>query len=86
VSSGNRESCCSSKGGTAGFKWHKCSAQGRDSLEDDECTSRPKTVITKLKIQKVALLVCANHSQMVDEVAAAAAWISHGTCHRFLMT
>jgi hypothetical protein len=29
------------------------------------------------------MLVCANHSQMADEVAAVAG-ISHGTCHKIL--
>jgi hypothetical protein len=36
----------------------------------------------ELKIQEVATLVCADHSQMVDEIAAAG--ISHGTCHKIL--
>jgi hypothetical protein len=61
-------------------------------LEDDEHTSQPRTVRTKLKIQEAATLVCANCSQMVDEIAAAAAaaaaeaeaGISHGTCHKIL--
>jgi hypothetical protein len=38
-------------GRSAVFKWHKRFAQERDSLEDDEHTSRPGTVRTKLKIQ-----------------------------------
>jgi hypothetical protein len=48
-------------------------------------------VRTELKVQEVAMLVNANHSQTVDEItaaaaaaAAAAAGISHGTCHRIL--
>jgi hypothetical protein len=32
------------------FKWQKRFAQGRDSLEDDEHTGRPRTVRTELKI------------------------------------
>jgi hypothetical protein len=73
-------------GCSAMFKWHKRFAQGRDSLEDDEHTGRPRTVRTELKIQEVATLVCANHSQMTDVIAAAsaAAGISHGTCHKIL--
>jgi hypothetical protein len=51
-------------------KWHKRFAQGRDSLEGDEHTGRPRTVRTELKIQDVATLVCANRSQMVDEITA----------------
>jgi hypothetical protein len=35
---------------SAVFKWHKCFAQGRDSLEDDEHTGRPRTIISELKI------------------------------------
>jgi hypothetical protein len=58
-------------------------AQGRGSLED-EYTGRTRTVRTELKIQEVATLACANCSKMVDEIAAAAAGISHGTCHRIL--
>jgi hypothetical protein len=54
------------------FKWHKCFAQGRDSLEDDEHTCRPRTVRTELKIQEVATLMRANHYQTVAEIAAAA--------------
>jgi hypothetical protein len=58
---------------------------GGDSLEDDEHTCWPRTVRTELKIQEVATLVRANHSQTVDEIAAAAAaGISHGTCHGIL--
>jgi hypothetical protein len=57
------------------FKWHN--AQGRDISEDDELVSRPRTVRTELKIQKVAKLKHVNRSQTVDEVAAAAAGISH---------
>jgi hypothetical protein len=92
-------------GCSAMFKWHKCFAQGRDSLEDisipvgqeqselnshgrdsledDDHTGQPRTVRTELKSQEVATLVCANHSQMVDEIAAAAG-TSHGTCHKIL--
>jgi hypothetical protein len=75
-------------GHSAVFKWYKRFAHGRDSLEDDEHTEHtdwPRTVRTELKIQEVAMLVRANHSQMVDEItAAAAAGISHGTCHKIL--
>jgi hypothetical protein len=65
------------------FKCHKCFAQGRDSLEDDEYTGPPRTVRTELKIQEVATLVHANHSQKVDGITAAAG-ISHGTFHTIL--
>jgi hypothetical protein len=53
----------------------------------DEHTGQPRMVRTELKIQELATVVCAKHSQKVDEVtaaaaaAAAAAGISHGTCH-----
>jgi hypothetical protein len=53
-------------------------------LEDDEHTGRPRAVRNKLKIQEVATLVRANRSQTIDEIAAAG--ISHGTCHKILMT
>jgi hypothetical protein len=67
------------------FKWHKRFAQGRDSLEDDEHTSRTRTVRTELGLQEIATLMRANRSQTVDEIAAAAAaGISHGTCHKIL--
>jgi hypothetical protein len=71
------------------FKWHKCFAQGRDSLEEDEHISQPRTVRTELKIQEVVTLVRTKCSQMVDEIAAAAAaaaaaGISHGTCYKIL--
>jgi hypothetical protein len=33
-------------GRSAVFKWHKYFVQGRDLLEDDEHTGRPKTVRT----------------------------------------
>jgi hypothetical protein len=71
-------------GRSAVFKWHKRLAQGRDSLEDDEHTSWPRIVRTELKIQEVATLACTNSFQIVDEIAAAAAGISHGTCHKIL--
>jgi hypothetical protein len=51
---------------SAVFKWHKCVAQGRDSSEDDEHTGQPRTVRTELKIQEVAMLVCANRFQTVN--------------------
>jgi hypothetical protein len=70
-------------GRNAVFKRHKRFAQGRDSLEDEEHTGRSRTVRTDLKIQEVVTLVLANRSQTVDEIAAAAG-ISHGTCHRIL--
>jgi hypothetical protein len=38
---------------------------------------------TELKIQEVATLVHANHSPMVDEIAASGR-ISHGTCQKIL--
>jgi hypothetical protein len=69
---------------SAVFKWHKHCAQGRDSLENDEHTGWPRTVRTELKIQEVAMLVRSNCSQMVDEIAAAAAGISHGMCPKIL--
>jgi hypothetical protein len=65
------------------FKWHKRFAHGRENLKDDEHTGQLRMFRTELKIQEAATLVCANRSQMVDEVAAAAN-ISHGTWHRFL--
>jgi hypothetical protein len=43
----------------------------------------PRMVRTERKI-KVAMLVCANCSQMVDEVEAVAPGIKRGTCHRIL--
>jgi hypothetical protein len=42
-----------------------------------------RTVGTELKVQEVATLVRANHFQTVDEIAAAAG-ISHGTCHKII--
>jgi hypothetical protein len=72
-------------GRNAVFKWHKRFAQGRDRLEDDEHTGRPRTARTELQIQEVATLVHANRALTVDELAAAAAaGISHGTCHKIL--
>jgi hypothetical protein len=62
---------------------HKRFAHGRENLKDDEHTGQLRMFRTELKIQEAALLVCANHSQMVEEVTAAAQ-ISHGTCHRIL--
>jgi hypothetical protein len=52
-------------------------------LEDDEHSGWPRTVRIDLKIQEVATLVCANGSQTVDKIAAAAG-ISHGTCRKIL--
>jgi transposase len=69
-------------GRSAVFKWHKRLAQGRDNLENDEHTGRPRTIRTELKIQEVAMLVRADRSLMADEIAAAG--ISHGTCHKIL--
>jgi hypothetical protein len=67
------------------FKWYKRFAQGRETLENDEHFGWPRMVRTELNIQEVATLLCANRSQMVDEIAAAAAaGISHGTCHKIL--
>jgi hypothetical protein len=69
-------------GRSAVFKWHKRFVEGRDSLEDDEHPGQPRMVRNKLKIQEVGMLVCANCSQTVVEVAAAE--ISNGTCHKIL--
>jgi hypothetical protein len=40
---------------SAVFKWHKHFAQGKDSLEDDEYTGRPRMVRTELSVQEVAM-------------------------------
>jgi hypothetical protein len=61
------------------FKRHKHFARGIDSLKDG-AHGTVKNGRTELKIQEVTMLVHANRSQMVDEVAEAAAGISHGTC------
>jgi hypothetical protein len=37
------------QGYRAVFSWHKHSAKGRDSLEDDEHTSRPEMVRPEIK-------------------------------------
>jgi hypothetical protein len=63
---------------SAVFKWHKRFAQGRDSSEYHEHTGWPRMVITVFKIQEAVMLVCANRSQMVDEIEAAAGSRSHG--------
>jgi hypothetical protein len=68
---------------SAVFKWHKRFAQGRDSLENDEHTGRPRTFRTELKTHEIETLMRASRSQTVDEIAAAAG-ISHGTCHKIL--
>jgi hypothetical protein len=64
------------------FKWHKHFAH----LEDDEHTCQARKVRNEHKTQEIATLVCTSHSQMVDEVAAAAtaARISYVTCHKIL--
>jgi hypothetical protein len=33
------------------FKWYEHFAQGRHSLENEECTGRPRAVRTELKLQ-----------------------------------
>jgi hypothetical protein len=72
-------------GRSAVFKGHKCFAQRRDSLEDEEHTGQPRTVRTEHKIQEVATLVRANRSEQVYEIAAAAAeGIRHGTRNKIL--
>jgi hypothetical protein len=54
-------------------------------LEDNEHSSWPRTVRTELKIQEVAMLVCANCFQIEDEITATAeSGISHGTGHKIL--
>jgi hypothetical protein len=55
---------------SAVFKWHKHFQQGRYSLEVEH-TIRSGMVRNELRIQEVAMLMHANHSKMVDEVAAA---------------
>jgi hypothetical protein len=54
------------------FKWHKCFAQWRDILVDDNHNGRPRTIRIERKIQEVATFVCVNHFQTVDEFAEAA--------------
>jgi hypothetical protein len=53
------------------FKWCKRFAQGRESLEDDEHTSWPRTVRTELRIREVATLMRSNCSQMANEILMA---------------
>ena len=73
------------------FRWHRRFSQGRDSMEDDVRTGRSQTVRTQRKIEEVAMLVRANRSQSVADLAAAAAAaaaaaeeVSHGTCYKIL--
>jgi hypothetical protein len=59
----------------------------KNNLEDVQHTGWPRMVRTELKTQKDATVVNANCSQMANEVtaaAAAAAGISHGTCHNIV--
>ena len=68
------------------FRWYQpffARKKGRDSLEGDVCTDRPQTFQTKCKIQEVPLLVHANCSQSVDDLAAAVG-VRHGTCYEIL--
>ena len=58
--------------------------QERESLEDDVRTGRPKGVRTERKIQQVATLVRANHSQSVDIVISEVG-VSHCTCYKILI-
>jgi hypothetical protein len=51
--------------------------------DDDESTGQPKVARTEHKIEEVAMLVHANHSESVDDIAAAVG-ISYGMCHKIL--
>jgi len=64
-------------------QWHQRFAEERKRLDDDERTGRPTTVQTERKIEEVAMVVRANRSKLVDDIAAAVR-ISHGTCHKIL--
>jgi hypothetical protein len=70
-------------GCSAVFKCHQHFAQGRDTLEDNEHSHRPKAVRTERKIEEAATLVHANPSKLVDDITAAVG-ISHGMCHKIL--
>ena len=52
-------------------------------MENDVRTGRPKMVRTERKIEEIAILVCAIHSQSVDDFAAAIG-VRHGTCCKIL--
>ena len=65
------------------FRWHWRFWQGTDSLEDGERTGRPQTVRTERKIEEISMLVRSNHSQSIDDIAAAVGF-SHGTCYKIL--
>ena len=58
-------------------------SQGKDSLEDNVQTGQPQTVQIKCKIEEDAMLMHANCSQSVDNLAAAVG-VSHGTCYKIL--
>jgi nucleoside diphosphate kinase len=49
------------------FERHRCVAQRRDRLKDDEHTCQPRTVRTEFSIQEDATLVHANCSQTVQQ-------------------
>ena len=57
--------------------------QGKDHLEDDVRNNRPQAVRTERKIDEVAILVRANCSLSVDDLAAAVG-VSHGACYKIL--
>ena len=59
-------------------------SQRRDSLEDDDvCTGLPQTVRTERKVEEVAMLVRANRSQSVVDLAGVVG-VNLGTCYKSL--
>ena len=68
---------------SAMFRWHRRFSQRRCSLEEDVRTSRPQNVRTERKIEEVVMLVRANRSQSVDDLAATLG-VSYVTCYKIL--
>ena len=65
------------------FRWHHVFHKGETVWRMMCILVVPQTVQTECKIEEVAMLVCANCSQLVDNLTAAVG-VSPGKCYKIL--
>jgi hypothetical protein len=68
---------------TAVFEWYSCFKASRVSLEDDECSGRPRTSKTTENVEKIQELIHEDHCQTIHEPTDTTG-ISYAVCQESL--
>ncbi|GFX92574.1 hypothetical protein TNCV_2520331 [Trichonephila clavipes] len=55
--------------GTQAFEWHRRFREGKDSVEDNECSERSRTIHIAENIEKVSVVVRKKGLQVMVQIA-----------------